>query len=46
MDKVLASALVLLLIALAITGMILSWRKRVAADRRFSVLIPGSQVSD
>jgi hypothetical protein len=43
-DKALVSVFVLLLIALAITGMMLSWRKRVAADRRFSVLIPGSQV--
>ena len=44
MDKALVSLFVLLLIALAITGMILSWRKRVAADRRYSVIVPGSPV--
>lgn len=45
MDKVLVSSIVIGLIALAIAGMIISWRKRVARDRRFSVLLPGTSTS-
>lgn len=46
MDKTLVLAVVILLIALAISGMILSWRKRVKRDRRFSILLPGAAVFD
>lgn len=45
MDKALVSAVVIGLIALAILGMVVSWRKRVARDRRFSVVLPGSAVT-
>ena len=45
MDKALVSAIVVALIALAIFGMVMSWRKRVARDRRFSVVLPGSTVT-
>lgn len=41
MDKVIATVIVFSLIGLAVTGMILSWRKRVARDSRFSVVLPG-----
>lgn len=44
MDKVLVIIVVLILIALAVTGMIVSWRKRVARDARFSVLLPEAAV--
>lgn len=44
MDKVLVIVVVLVLIGLAITGMIVSWRKRVARDARFSVLLPNAAV--
>lgn len=42
MDKLLVTVVVLFLIGLAVTGMIVSWRKRVARDSRFSVLLPDS----
>ncbi len=45
MDKVLVIVVVAVLIGLAITGMILSWRKRVARDARFSVLLPDAKVT-
>lgn len=41
MDKVIGTIIVLSLISLAITGMIFSWRKRVARDARYSVVLPG-----
>lgn len=44
MDKLLVTVVVLFLIGLAVTGMIMSWRKRVARDARFSVLLPDSSV--
>jgi hypothetical protein len=37
-DKVIGAIVVFAIISLAITGMILAWRKRVARDSRFSVL--------
>lgn len=40
MDKVIGTSIVVLLIALAVTSMIISWRKRVARDARFSVTLP------
>lgn len=40
MDKVIGTSLVVLLIALAVTSMIISWRKRVARDARFTVALP------
>jgi hypothetical protein len=43
-DKVLATVVVLALIALAITGMIVAWRKRVARDSRFQIVSPTTTV--
>jgi hypothetical protein len=45
-DKALVTAVVLLLVALAITGMVLAWRKKVSRDRRFQILLPGTTNSD
>jgi hypothetical protein len=45
-DKALVTAVVLLLVALAITGMVVAWRKQVSRDRRFQILLPGSTNSD
>lgn len=45
MDKVLVIVVVVVLIGLAITGMLMSWRKRVARDARFTVLLPGAKVN-
>ena len=42
MDKVLATVVVFALIALAITGMVIAWRKRVARDSRFQIVAPGA----
>lgn len=44
MDKVLATVVVVALVALAITGMVVAWRKRVARDSRFQIVAPGSAV--
>lgn len=44
MDKVIATVVVLALIALAIIGMILAWRMRVARDSRFHISVPGATV--
>lgn len=45
MDKVLATVVVISLIALAITGMVIAWRKRVARDSRFQIIAPDATVS-
>jgi hypothetical protein len=45
-DKTVVSTIVVLLISLAIFGMILSWRKRVKRDSRFSVLLPSAKVHE
>jgi hypothetical protein len=37
-DKVIGAVVVFSIISLAITGMIVAWRKRVARDSRFSIL--------
>ena len=44
MDKFLATVVVLALIALALTGMAIAWRKRVARDSRFQIVAPGAPV--
>ena len=44
MDKVLATVVVLALIALSLTGMALAWRKRVARDSRFQIIAPGAPI--
>ncbi len=46
MDKALVTGIVLALVLVAIAGMILSWRKRVARDSRFQVVAPDSTVID
>jgi len=43
-DKVLATVVVLALIALALTGMAIAWRKRVARDSRFQIVSPGAPI--
>lgn len=45
MDKAIMATVVIALIALAISGMIIAWRKRVNRDKRFSLVIPGTQVT-
>jgi hypothetical protein len=43
-DKVIATIVVFGLISLAITGMVVSWRKKVARDSRFQIVAPGVTV--
>lgn len=45
-DNIIVTVLVLALVVLAITGMTFSWRKRVARDARFQVVVPGASVVD
>lgn len=46
MNETWGAVIVLVLIALAFTGMTLAWRKKVQRDSRFSLVVPGSSVSD
>lgn len=45
MDKALVTGIVLVLVALAILGMVLSWRKKVKRDSRFQTVLPGTSVT-
>lgn len=46
MNEAWGAIIVLALIALSFTGMILAWRKKAQRDSRFSLLVPGSSISE